>query len=141
MKISGTLNGFVEKARLSDSYWVERAKLNFALALERQRKAAGLTYKAVAEKLGTSAAYVTKVFRGDTNMTIETMVKLARATGGELDVRILDFQAASISKDVELLLERFASPGTGVVSITTATAVVKAANNAAFDTKQWAEAA
>ena len=137
-KISGALKGFVEKARLSDSYWVERAKLNFALALERQRKAAGLTYKALAEKMGTSAAYITKVFRGDTNMTIETMVKLARATGGELDIRILDAQTATISKDVELLLERVASTGSSVVSITTQTAVVKAANSAVFDTEQWA---
>lgn len=93
MKISKTLKGFIEKARESDSYWVEDAKLKFAVALDIQRKAAGMTYKAVADKLGTSAAYITKVFRGDSNVTIESMVKLARATGGGLDVRIIDTAA------------------------------------------------
>jgi transcriptional regulator with XRE-family HTH domain len=39
--------------------------------------------------MGTSAAYISKVFRGDNNLTIESMVKLARATGGQLDARFL----------------------------------------------------
>ena len=48
----------------------------------------GLSYADLAKNLGTSAAYISKVFRGDTNLPIESMVKLARATGGQLDVRI-----------------------------------------------------
>ena len=60
-----------------------------ALALEQQRRAAGLSYADLAKKMGTSAAYISKVFRGETNLTIESMVKLARATGGQLDARIL----------------------------------------------------
>lgn len=103
MKISKALRGFVEQARASDSYWVEEAKLKFALALDGRRKAAGMTYKAVAEKLGTSAAYITKIFRGDTNMTIETMVKLARATGGNLDLRIVDVAQSATSWDIATL--------------------------------------
>lgn len=97
MKISKTLKGFVEKARASDGYWVEAAKLGFAVSLEQQRKTAGLSYKAVAEKLGTSAAYVSKVFRGDSNVTIESMVKLAHVTGGRLDVKVVDRKADSFS--------------------------------------------
>lgn len=87
-KISKALRKFVDDASTSDAYWVESAKLQFAVRLERRRRAAGLSYKAVAEKLGTSAAYISKVFRGDTNVTIESMVKLARATGGHLDIQI-----------------------------------------------------
>jgi cyanate lyase len=94
-KFSGALKMFAEKAQERDAYRVERAKLQFAVSLERQRRAAGLTYAAVAERLGTSAAYVTKVFRGDSNVTIESMVKLARATGGEIDIRIIDSASAT----------------------------------------------
>jgi transcriptional regulator with XRE-family HTH domain len=89
-KLSKALGEFVSEAKRYDSYWVEATKIQFALALEQRRKVANVTYKTIAELLGTSAAYVSKVFRGDTNMTIETMVKLARATGGHLVIRIAD---------------------------------------------------
>lgn len=92
-KISKALRQFVTDAKKTDSYWVEATKLQFAMALEDRRKAAGMTYKALAEKIGASGAYISKVFRGDSNMTIESMVKLARATGGHLVVRVADSEA------------------------------------------------
>lgn len=89
MKMNKVLSALVETARHSDSYWVEQAKLDFALALEQRRRAANMTGADIAAKIGTSAAYISKVFRGDSNCTMETMVKLARATGGQLDIRLL----------------------------------------------------
>jgi DNA-binding transcriptional regulator YdaS (Cro superfamily) len=88
MKMSKALRASQEEAMKSDSYWVEAAKIAFAMSLERQRVVAKMAYGVIARKLGTSAAYISKVFRGDTNMTIETMVKLARATGGELRIEV-----------------------------------------------------
>lgn len=90
MKTSKALKGILAEAKNTNSYWVETAKIQFALALDTQRKAAGMTYKAVADALGTSAAYITKIFRGESNLTMESMVRLARATGGQLEVRIVD---------------------------------------------------
>jgi transcriptional regulator with XRE-family HTH domain len=112
MKMSKALKGFVDDAREGDSYWVESAKLQFALCLERQRRTANMTYKSIAEKIGTSAAYITKIFRGDTNMTIESMVKLARATGGRLDIRIVDAAADEAHWDVSLFAAKTASAPT-----------------------------
>ena len=89
MALSKALQKFVEQAKSSDSYWVEKAKLEYAAALEKQRKSAGMTYAALAKKIGTSAAYITKVFRGDSNLTIESMVKLARASGGRLNIEVV----------------------------------------------------
>ena len=100
MKISKALRSYVEKAKERDSYWFEKAKLQFAMSLDERRRLADMNYKAVAAKLGTSAAYVTKVFRGDTNMTIESMVKLARATGGRLDVRVVEADTGLAQWDV-----------------------------------------
>ena len=95
MTLSKKLKAFEDEAKQSDAYWIESAKLEFALALEQQRRAAGLSYADLAKKMGTSAAYISKVFRGDTNLTIESMVKLARATGGQLDARILVGEVAA----------------------------------------------
>lgn len=90
MKLSKALKAFAERAKESDTYWIERAKLDFAQRLEEQRIRAGMTYAAIAEKLGTSAAYVSKVFRGDANLTIESMVKLARSTDSEVSIQIVN---------------------------------------------------
>lgn len=108
-KISNALKSFVDKARVSDVYWVEAAKLHFAVGLDRQRVRAGLSYKDVAEKLGHSAAYVSKVFRGDSNVTIESMVKLARATGGRLDVKVVDDSAEAFSWEMAEFVRSIAS--------------------------------
>lgn len=88
MKITKRLSNLISDFKSTDTYWTEAAKLQFSVHLEKQRKAAGITYKAIADTIGASAAYVSKVFRGDSNLTIESMVKLARATGGHLDIQV-----------------------------------------------------
>ncbi|WP_404358514.1 helix-turn-helix domain-containing protein [Methylotuvimicrobium sp. KM1] len=75
-------------AKQRDSYWVEKAKLDFSVALNHLFEKSGMSQKALAEKLGASPAYITKVFRGDVNFTIETMTKLARAVDGQLHIHI-----------------------------------------------------
>ncbi len=90
MKLSKALKEFVAKVAQEDHYWVERAKLEFSADLERHRRLQNLSGKDLAEKIGTSPAYISKVFRGDSNFTIETMVKLARAVGGRLEMKITE---------------------------------------------------
>jgi hypothetical protein len=90
MKLSQSLHNFKEEAQKLDTYWVEKAKLDFAKALEQRRKYNQIQYSVIANKLSSSAAYISKVFRGDTNLTIESMVKLARATGGRIEINIVD---------------------------------------------------
>ena len=99
MKINRSLKEFISQSMSKDGYWIEKAKLEFAIGLEKKRKSEGLTYTTIAEKIGTSAAYITKVFRGDANLTIESMVKLSRATGGKLDIKIID-QNAKVDSSV-----------------------------------------
>lgn len=88
MAINKKLASYLADRKKTDEYWVESAKLDFAMKLEKQIRLAGLSYAALAKKIGTSAAYISKVFRGDTNMTIETMVKLSRASGASLNIEI-----------------------------------------------------
>jgi transcriptional regulator with XRE-family HTH domain len=90
MKLSQSLHNFKEETQKLVTYWVEKAKLDFAKALEQRRKYNHIQYSVFANKLSNSAAYISKVFRGDTNLTIESMVKLARATGGRIEINIVD---------------------------------------------------
>lgn len=95
MAINKKLANYLAERKKTDAYWVESAKLDFAIKLEKQIRLAGLSYATLAQKLGTSAAYISKVFRGDTNMTIESMVKLSRATGARLNIEILNETAVA----------------------------------------------
>lgn len=72
----------------SDEYWMESAKIDFACDLERLLHQRSLTKRALAEQMGTSPAYITKALRGDANLTIDSMVRLVRAAGGELHLHI-----------------------------------------------------
>lgn len=90
MKLNKKIAEYLAGRKQHDSYWVEQLKLDFSILLEKRRKSAGLSYVDLAKKIGTSPAYISKVFRGDANFTIESMVKLSRATGGKVDLRIVD---------------------------------------------------
>ncbi len=95
MAINKKLAKYLAERKKTDGYWVEAAKLDFAMALEKQIRFAGMSYTTLARKIGTSAAYISKIFRGDTNMTIETMVKLSRASGARLKIEVVsEFVAA-----------------------------------------------
>lgn len=93
MKTSKALQALLDSAQEDGSLHLEQAKLDFAMSLEGQRLRSRLSYADLAKKLGTSAAYVSKVFRGDSNVTIESMVKLSEAAGGRLEIRVADRRA------------------------------------------------
>lgn len=95
MAINKKLASYLAERKKTDLYWVESAKLDFAMALEKQIQLANLSYATLAKRIGTSAAYISKIFRGDTNMTIETMVKLTRASGARLNIEIVSESVAA----------------------------------------------
>lgn len=73
-----------------DGFWIEKVKLEFTRALRSQMQRRNVKKGSLARKLDLSPAYISKVMRGDENLTIETMVKLARGAGGRLHLHISD---------------------------------------------------
>ena len=94
--------GALKNARKADKSAVAatvRLKAEYQEAVAAQtikRRATKMTYAAIAQKIDTSASYITKIFKGDTNVTIESMVKLARATGGRLEVQIVNAETTTV---------------------------------------------
>jgi transcriptional regulator with XRE-family HTH domain len=77
------------KAEKTNEYWVADAIYTFTEELHRLTEEMGVSRAELARRLGTSPAYVTKIFRGDVNFTVETMTKLARAIGCALELRLV----------------------------------------------------
>lgn len=72
----------------STEFKIEAAKIDFALEVRRLMDEKEINNSQLAERLGVSKPMVTKLLRGDTNMTIETMVRTCAAVGGDLFVKI-----------------------------------------------------
>lgn len=66
------------------------AKMDFAVELWRRMEEIGINKVRLAESLGKSAPWVTKVLSGDCNFTIDTMIALADAVDGKLSLHIED---------------------------------------------------
>ncbi len=90
IKLSKNLSSFVESAKSDDFYWVEKIKLDFAIELDRCRRDLNMTAAEFAKELGVSSTYMSKLFRGDVNLTIKSMVKLARVAGVRISLSTHD---------------------------------------------------
>lgn len=84
-------NSFVQlfkEAKKQDAFWVADSIYTFTEELHRMAESGGVSRSELAHRLGTSPAYITKIFRGDVNFTVESMVRLARAVGGRLHLHL-----------------------------------------------------
>jgi|GEM_PF-1801917 len=81
-----TFKELFEESRKRDEYWIAYAKMEFTEKIRHLLEDKRETKAGLAKKLGKSPAYITKIFRGDANFTLESMVKLVRALGGRLKI-------------------------------------------------------
>jgi transcriptional regulator with XRE-family HTH domain len=78
----------IDEAKGRDTYWTASMILDFTEGLHKIMEANGVTRSDLARRLGVSPAYITKVLRGNVNFTVDSMVRLARAAGGEVSIHI-----------------------------------------------------
>lgn len=69
-------------------YLTEKNILEFTLQLHQFMEHRGISKKELAELIGSSQAYITKVFKGNANFTIATMTKLVHAIGGKITFHV-----------------------------------------------------
>lgn len=79
-----------QDAMQQDQFWTDYAMLEFTTKLSQAMKLKGISKAELARRMETSQAYITKVFRGDANLTIASMVKLARCAGMEFHPDLKD---------------------------------------------------
>ena len=72
------------------SYWMAVARMGFEDDFHRIFDELGISRAELAEKLGTTPAYVSKLLNGRAgNFQLETMAKMARAIGAILQIRLI----------------------------------------------------
>lgn len=83
-----TFKQLIAGALASGELDVEGAKVDFAVGLARVMEARNINKAQLAQVLGVSKPLVTRILRGDANLTIETMARAARAAGGKLHLHV-----------------------------------------------------
>lgn len=76
----------LRSARSRDDYWIEDAIIRFTVQLYSLM--GSMSQEELAGKIGATQPYIARILKGRNNFTIATMVKLARAVGGRLDILI-----------------------------------------------------
>ena len=78
----------IDESKGRDTYWTASMILDFTEGLHKIMEANGVTRSELARRLRVSPAYITKVLRGNVNFTVDSMVRLVRAAGGEVSIHI-----------------------------------------------------
>ena len=63
------------------AYQAEKLAVAFLAELNGQMQDKGITNAELARRMGVSAAYISKIFRGPSNLSVETLAKLVDAIG------------------------------------------------------------
>lgn len=101
-----TWRKFIADAERDPAYWAEGAWLRFTEELLALMTAQNVTRAELARRVGVSPAYITKVFRGTVNLTLETMSKLALAVGASVRLHVAPTHRRTSWHDVPLAKER-----------------------------------
>ena len=82
--------GIFKNARETPEYWMEGLRLDFLEDLQRTMKEKQISQKDLAEKIGKTEAYVSKVINSNiSNFTLKTLVQLAMTVGCRLSISML----------------------------------------------------
>jgi len=79
---------WLAEAGKTPEYAAEHVKMDFAVDLDRRMERLDVSRAELARRLGTSAAAVTMALRGDANLTIDRMVRMAHALDAQVHVHV-----------------------------------------------------
>jgi transcriptional regulator with XRE-family HTH domain len=84
---SERLEELVSRLESSESYDIEAAKFDISEHIFSVMEGQRVSKAKLANRLGKSRAYITKILQGNANFTLESLVKIARALDCKLDLR------------------------------------------------------
>ena len=93
-------------AERNPAYWAEGTWLRFTEELLALMEAQNVTRAELARRVGVSPAYITKVFRGTVNLTLDSMAKLALAVGASVRLHVAPNDQITRWHDVPVTTER-----------------------------------
>ena len=102
-----TIKELLEKSpELREKYEKKRLKLDLGREVIELRKAKGITQEELAKLVGTRRPNISRIERGEQNVSIETIYKLVKALDGELFITARGDTVAKLSEKSLKLIEK-----------------------------------
>ena len=79
----------LKDARQRVDYWAQSAMMDFLCQLEHVLEGKDVTQSELARRLEKSPAYISKVMRGNQNLTLHSMASLAHAVGYRVEIHLI----------------------------------------------------
>lgn len=89
MKLKDRFQALIDKYKDDPEYIAEGMLLEISEQFLGAMESQGINRSQLAEKLGCSNAYVTKLFNGSENLTIKKAVQIANVLGAMLDIAVV----------------------------------------------------
>lgn len=89
MTTSHTFHELFNSARTTTTYKTEGVILEITEQIVEKMKALEMSKSELASKINVSAPYITKLLRGETNFTAESLVKVAGALNCDVEVKFV----------------------------------------------------
>jgi transcriptional regulator with XRE-family HTH domain len=93
---------FTKKLEQDGRLQIDAAKLELSEQIFKAMEANQVSEAELSRRLGVSRAYVNKILQGDTNFTIETLVKIGIALGAEFKFEFVPETRKEEPKNVEI---------------------------------------
>jgi hypothetical protein len=81
----------LQRAELTDAYQIDRLKVEISERIFNAMNQQGVSNAELARRLGKSRPYVTKLLRGTTNFTLESLVRIGRALSCEVQLELVSY--------------------------------------------------
>lgn len=98
--MSKKVSDVIRDAQVDDVYWSEWIIGDFLEELSEQMHRQGVSRAGLASRIRSSPAHVTQVLRGNRNLTIRSMAKLARAVNAVVRVHLAPMGSSTRWLDV-----------------------------------------
>ena len=87
---SNIFTAMFAEAETRDEFHIAGVKIEIAEQIYRMMGERKVTQTELARRLGKNRAYISKILKGTTNFTIETLVKIGRQLGAEWEFHLSD---------------------------------------------------
>jgi transcriptional regulator with XRE-family HTH domain len=94
-QIHEEIQAALKAARETHEYRAEGASIEFTNAMLTRMRQLDVSRSQLASRIGVNPAYISKILRGDTNFSLETMVKIANALDSEFRCQLQPVRAAA----------------------------------------------
>ena len=89
-RIVGWYKERIDELENTIEYKIESVAFDISVQIYKQMEKLGINKKDLAEKLNVSKSYITQLLKGKSNMTIETLIKVAEALGMTLQIELVE---------------------------------------------------